>query len=328
MGVNLRAALFAAGLVFAFTANGAWALPSFARDSKVSCFSCHYKSAAQYISATQISGKEQALVTFSTKEKMRAGILLHGSPVKPPGQAKLGQMFYPGNDNRAEARSQVTGLSGYLTGEYFQASFGWLNPKASVMFLDDDSSNGAEMWYRLALTPNAGGLNFTIGLFGAGGRMGDKQDGGASHMDGVDYFSIPLKTSAVGIDAGVSGAVAGVSLKLKTVYMSGQGLDLNGHGSAYQAPQGDAPSQFSAKAQVGISADFGLSASYSTYIPGDGGQAPDNAVNAPEKSATIGAWLKINDKINIMPEYTIYGPDKQWLDKGTGEFYLRFFTGF
>jgi len=324
----LRAALLAAGLVFAFSANDAGALPSFARDSKVSCFSCHYKTAAQYISATQIAGKDQALVTFSPKEKMRAGILVHGSPVKSPGQAKLAQMFYPGAD-RPEAQSRITGLSGYLASEYFQASFGWLNPKASVMFLDNGSIDGAEMWYRLALTPNTGGVNFTFGLFGAGGRMSDQHDGGAPGIDGVDYFSIPLKTSAMGIDAGVSGAVAGVFLKLKTIYMSGQGFDLNGHGPANSAPQGGVPSQFSAKAQVGIGNDFGLSASYSTYMPGDSGRIPDNrGVNAQEKSATIGAWLKINDKINIMPEYTIYGPDKQWLDKGTGEFYLRFFTGF
>ena len=319
--------LLIVGVISLVFARDAFALPSFARDSKVSCFSCHYKSSAQYISSTQLVDEDRELVSFSSKTKGRVGIRVHGDPVKSTGKDKISQMFLP-SDSRSRSQSEVGGLSGYYNGDMFQASVGWLNPKSSVMFLDEAPTAGAEMWYRLALTPSAGGVNFTIGLFGAGGRMEESQDSADSGGNGVaDYFSIPFKTSAVGIDAGVSGAVAGLSVKLKTIYLSGNGLDINGHRLGDSDPRSAPSSSLSAKAQVGIGRDFGLSATYSTYMLGDGAQvgAP---VPGQEKSATIGAWIKIKDKINIMPEYTIYGPEQQWLDKGSGEFYLRFFTGF
>ncbi|MDH4185134.1 MAG: hypothetical protein OEV92_12980 [Nitrospinota bacterium] len=295
---------FAIAAVCLFMAPSAWALPSYARDSKASCLSCHYKSSTG-LSINSALRKGQQVSVALPKDKIKAGIRFYPAPEK--------------SKNNAPISKTLAGFSGYVGSDLITASLGWADPSAGRLIPTEDGKND-ELWYRLAVTPSALGVNFSFGLFGAGEYQGDNiQSPIRIRMGrGLGAITLPFSLDTMGLDAGFSGSVAGLTLDLQTMYFTPGGVD----GGLASFMQGR-PGGFSAKAQLGVDEDFGFSAAYSTYMLSSGGDKP-----MPEKSATIGAWFKVKDNIKIMPEYTIYGPDQKWLDKGAGEFYLRFFTGF
>ena len=289
-----------------------YALPSLARDSKVSCASCHYKNSTNLLVLEPVSSKKKDIL--SSKSKIQAGIKFYADTSKPSrvkipnGQVELGS----GLDSANPA-----GVSGYVGIDLFQASVGWTGPG------NDSPASGQaalrnDVWYRLAVTPNAMGLDFTFGVFGSGGVKPAKESSSAWPAQAGSHLPFAFRNASLGVDAGVSANLGEYSVDLQTMYIPGKGIEKQ---------EGDIPTlsqekdTFGAKAQLGIGGDFGLTASYfSAYKPSDGG--------APEKTASIGAWLKIKNNIRIMPEYTIYGPDRGLATKGGGEFQLRFFTGF
>jgi hypothetical protein len=314
----MRALAVAGAAVFFAVPGLSSALPSYARDSKVSCLSCHYKNSAGYAAPEDIIRKDQEALSFSPKDKVRAGVKFYSDPAKPGGAAKFATQRPTAMEIRPESPKPMAGLSGYLGMELFQASVGWINPAAgSPSPLAGGPDLRGEVWYRLAVTPSALGLDFSLGLFGSGSRKASTQDDDSGQRSGGGLdMPFPFRSSSMGVDAGVGGELGGVRLDFKTSYYSGQGPNNTG---GPKPPYAGGPGVFAAKAQVGINGDFGLTASYSSSKPSDGN---------PDKSASIGAWLKIKDGIKIMPEYTIYGPDGDLTGKGSAEFQLRFFTGF
>jgi len=332
-GAYLLTATFLLSLIVAVYPGEGFAMPSYARQSGVSCFGCHSQTSglenAQLLTGGQ-SGKFAleglTVLSVAPSKNLKVGISVHTRP-SWNGSFSNGSFsvqrpdldnYNPDLGNQLNQTGNMAGFSGFIGSDLFLASIGLLNPSLGYA-LQYDGNSDSSVWYRLAFTPRFGGLNFTLGLFGSSNNTGPNNLLGRNAVN--DFIS----AKSFGLDAGVRGAIGPVSVDLKTVY-SNSGLVETGL-VGRNIRQGEASDSFNAMAKIGFSKTFGLSAAYSTY-----GSFTDYAAYAPsyqlrEEEATIGAWINLTDNVTVQPEYTTYKVDKQ-LDDREGEFKLRFFSEF
>ncbi len=307
------------------------ALPSYARQSGVSCFDCHSKTASG-LNPTQLLRTAQpeelvlegrTVLSAAPTVNLKAGLQIHSYPSSTGSEFArrltsrslyselTGGQTIGANMDRAEA---LAGFSGFIGSDMFMASMGLLNPSFGFSLPYSDDKN-TSIWYRFAFTPKVWGLDLTLGVFGAS----NKTDGNTLLSKEIveDFVSV----RSFGLDARIQGKIGKVSLDLKTVYSN---IDAEEGAPRQVSKQGETSDSFSAMAQVGFNETFGFSASYRTYKTLD---ETVGGISAPEESATIGAWINIAENLVLQPQYTTFRVDERMTGKD-GEFRLRFFSGF
>ncbi|VAX18197.1 hypothetical protein MNBD_NITROSPINAE03-1770 [hydrothermal vent metagenome] len=326
-GAHLLTATFLLSLIVAVYPGEGFAMPSYARQSGVSCFGCHSQTSglenAQLLTGEQ-SGKFTleglTVLSVAPSKSLKVGISVHTRPSWDSSfSAQRSDLRYydPGLRNQLDETGNMAGFSGFVGSDLFLASIGLLNPSLGYA-LQYDGNRDSSVWYRLAFTPRFGGLNFTLGLFGSSNNTSPNNLLGRQAVN--DFIS----AKSFGLDASVRGAIGPISVDLKTVY-SNRGFETGFAGR--NISKDEASDSFNAMAKIGFNKTFGLSAAYTTY-----GSFTDYAAYTPsyqlrEEEATIGAWINLTDNVTVQPEYTTYKVDRQ-LDDREGEFKLRFFSEF
>ncbi|MGK7345664.1 MAG: hypothetical protein ACNS63_07630 [Candidatus Nitrospinota bacterium M3_3B_026] len=293
-------------------AGAAYAMPNYARDAGVSCFSCHSKPAKELGAASILPAQETGSRVYSVPVGgVQAGLSIHKTP-GIGGESKTGLAgdlsFSDIARDNALNGGEVTGLSGVVNSENFMASLSLLKPNGSAGDAGEDS---LALRYRFAFTPRLGGIDFTFGLFGesrAAGGVGSLGEGDS-----------PLeRPRAFGLDAGMGGWIGSVTLDLKAMYVNSRDGELfTGKTTAL----GDTVDGYGAAAEVGFDRKFGLSAAYRTY------KGRNVAGEATEDMASIGAWVSLSGDTTLESQYTAFGSDRKFFTD-EGAFTLLFITGF
>lgn len=292
-------------------AGGAFAMPNYARDAGVSCFSCHSKPAKELGAASILPAREAGSKLYSMPVgDVEAGLSIHKTPALGPGvgAGPGADISFPDGARDGALSGGVTGLTGAVNSENFTASLSLLKSIGQDGGADE---NGLALRYRFAFTPRLGGIDFTFGLFGESAAprdIGALREGGSS-------FERP---KAFGLDAGVGGWIGSVTLDLKAMYVNSKDGELF---TGKTAGLGDAVDGYGAAAEVGFDRKFGLSAAYRTY---KGRSAAGETV---EDIASIGAWVSLFGGATLESQYTAFGSDRKFFTD-EGAFTLLFITGF
>jgi len=327
-GAHLLTATFLLSLIVVVYPSESFAMPSYARQSGVSCFGCHSQTSGledvKLLAdepSSKFTLKGLTVLSVAPAKNLKVGISVHTRPSwggSFSDQSSDLRYYNPGLRNQLDGTGNMAGFSGFIGSDLFLASIGLLNPSLGYA-LSYDGSQDSSVWYRLAFTPRFAGLDFTLGLFGSSNNTGP------SRLFGRQAVNDFISTKSFGLDASVRGAIGQVSVDLKTVY-SNSGFE-TGFVGRNIGPD-EASDSFNAMAKIGFNETFGLSAAYSTY----GAFTDYAAAYTPssllrEEETTIGAWINLSDNITVQPEYTTYKVNRQ-LDDREGEFKLRFFSGF
>lgn len=326
-GVYLLSVALSALLIVAVYPGESFAMPSYARQSGVSCFGCHSQTGGLEESkllaieqSSEFSLEGLTVLSVAPVTSLKVGISVHTKP-------SLDRSFsirrsdldnhIPGLKNRQGRAGSMAGFSGFIGSDLFLASVGLLNPSLGYA-LPYDQNSDSSVWYRFAFTPSLGGLDFTLGLFGSSNNTGPDRLLGRQAVN--DFIS----AKSFGLDARVRGAIGPVSIDLKTVY-SNTGFETGL--SRRNIGQDEVSDSFNAMAKIGFNKAFGLSAAYRTYDAFNDYSAETVSPQLREEAATIGAWINLTENVILQPQYTTYKTSKQ-MDDREGEFKLRFFSGF
>lgn len=305
------------------------AMPSYARQSGASCFSCHSQTGElnkiKLLTAepsTKFALEGLTVLSVAPVTNLKVGLALHTQPSSDISFPilKSDQTNYNSGliKNQQGQAVNMTGFSGFIGSDLFLATIGLLNPSLGYALPYDDNS-ASSVWYRLAFTPSLGGLDFTLGLFGSSNNTGPTTLLGRQAVN--DFIS----AKSFGLDARVRGAIGPVSVDFKTVY-SNTGLE--SWVTKREIGQGaEVSDSFNASATIGFNETFGLSAAYRTYGAFTDYTADTTNSQLSEGAATIGAWINLTENVVLQPQYTTYKVNSQMTDKD-GEFKLRFFSGF
>lgn len=300
-------------------ASSAHAMPNYARETGVSCFTCHSKPAKKLGALDPLLNEDNGSFVYSAPVgEINAGLSIHKNPAdisiskEAASEAELYSTLSPGarGSNNSEEES-LTGLSGFLNNESFSASLSLLKPRNSLNDYGDGEDSELAIRYKLAFTPKVGGFDFALGLFGA------SKTPGMAALRGENTSSL-VEPQAYGLDAKVQRQIGSVTLDLKAVYMNAaEGQTLKG----MTRELNDVTDSFGAAANVGFNKRFGLSAAYRTYKGGSGEE------NRTEEVASIGAWVNFSKNTTLESQYTTFGEDRKFLTED-GVFTLLFITGF
>lgn len=242
---------------------------------------------------------ETASITLDKAGSIKAGVSVHTVPSTQPAwndQDKISRE--PGGlAGTSNTAAKPQGLSAFMSGETFYASLSLLNARLSEI-KDSMSltSSPQSVWFKFAYTPTIAGLNLAMSVFGE--TMTRSTEQGAP-MDLYGRAS-SLKADSIGVDAQAQGAIGGLMVNLKAMYMnsgvSSGSLPLKGETRLLS----NVTDGFGASTRIG-GKNFGLNAAYRTYKGAIG-----NA-EAFENAATIGADINISNKITLKSQYTSYG---------------------
>ena len=313
----LSLALFAAFVLAAASGPPAFAMPNYARETGVSCFSCHSQPARKLGAVDPLMEPDAGGVVYSVPVgEMKAGVSVHNNTT---GFASLGSdggslwsSYSSYKENKVNDRNTpFTGLSGFVDGGSFAASLSLMRP-AGGFDSGKDSESDLSLRYRLAFKPKLGGVDFAFGIFGTSKNSQNldslKKEGAASLVDLETY----------GLDARIGGRIGALSLNFMAKYMNARDGQFLKSSTKFL---NDITDGFSAAARFGVNRKFGLSASYRTY-KGKSGEE-----NMTEDAASIGAWLNLSESASIESQYTTFGADRKFLTND-GVFTLLFITGF
>jgi hypothetical protein len=231
---------------------------------------------------------------------IRSGISVYSSPSTQPtwnDLVKAGRepTSQPGVANTDFKQAQ--GVSAYMTGDSFYTSLSLLTARLNE-FKDSISIGPPQqsVWFKFAYTPTVVGLNLAMSVFGETAMR-------QSETPATDIYgrASSLKADSVGLDAQAQGAIGGLMVNLKAMYMN------SGSSSGSRPLKGETRTLSSVTDGYGASAriggtSFGLNAAYRTY-KGTTGNA-----EVFENAATIGADMNIANKITLKSQYTSYGP--------------------
>ncbi|VAX22516.1 hypothetical protein MNBD_NITROSPINAE04-1148 [hydrothermal vent metagenome] len=301
------------------------AMPNFARESGVSCFSCHTQPTKSLKEASLLSNvlPEESVYSAPISEDLKTGISIHTtwadsvwSDISRLRNSPVAGRSHSANVNNRSGNADnreldsFTGLSSYIDGGSFFAGL-------SVMRLSNNLTNETQgnnasdlsLWYRIAYTPKLRGFNMALGVFGTSSAVQ------RFNLMGVESTEKATDPKTYGLDAKIAGRIGDITLDLKAMYMN------TGKENALVKRDSDILDGFSAAAQVGIKQLFGLSADYRTYKRINGNEV------AKGKVASIGAWVNIANNMTLASKYTAFGIDKNILTED-GVFSLLFITSF
>lgn len=308
------AVLLAALLVSMTDARPAAATPNYARETGVSCFSCHSQPAKKLGALNPVIEPDSGSFVYSSSagKPFNAGLSIHKSSGAGAISAVTADPAAERQTTVSEDNAGLAGVSGYFNTENFSASLSFLKRGAEQNLENFVNESGLSVRYRLAFTPKVGPLDMAVGVFGS-----------AEGADGLRNFTYKgpsslVKPKSFGLDANVKSQIGFVTLDLKAMYMNAE------NGESYKSPTGtlsDVKDSFGAAARVGINKKFGLSAAYRTY-KGKSGEE-----DGAEDVASIGAWVNFSKNTMLESQYTAFGSDRNFLTDD-GVFTLLFIAGF
>ena len=179
----------------------------------------------------------------------------------------------------------ATGITGYIESHLVTASVGLWGPTNGA----PDTGFDLSTVYRVAVTPNVGGFDGMIGVFGVAGKTKCVNCGevGANESSSLQEF----KTEAFGVDTQWQGEVGGMPLEVQGMY-----ADVSADDTLYIKGTG-----ISALAELGLSKHFGVGVGYGNY---------DNKKKSVKTTATtLALWWNVAQNVMIRPEYSMYSDD-------------------
>ncbi len=284
------------------------ALPSYARNSGESCFSCHSGSDSTSGSIDRLLMEDRSNNKMDPVSglNLKAGLKVHTYPAQKFG-AELVPAGYRDDQN-------LSGLSGYIGVGNFEASLGFMGGSGANPLYANHASDSA-LWYRLAYAPTIGDFGLSFGVMGFSSQYN-------SANFGREAVSGLAEGKSYGLDANINGKIGKLTLAFTAVYLNYDD-DLS---NAILSNTSDSFSSdaFRASAKVGYKT-FGMDAEYKTYKPFENPARLDELV--AENYASIGAKLDIADNVTLRSQYSTFGVDKEVI-KENSEFRLGVYTGF
>lgn len=315
----MRVRSFLAIAVTLFAPSWAWSMPNYARQQGGSCFSCHTQPNGGALTESGRSS-DTASVTLKEAGGIKAGVSIHTTSSTQPAwndQDKVSRE--PGGQQGAAniGAKQTQAVSAFMSGDTFYASLSLLNARLSEI-RDSMSltSSPQSVWLKFAYTPTIAGLNLAMSVFG---ETTPRQTETGSAMDLYRRAS-SMKADTIGVDAQAQGAIGGLMVNLKAMYMnsgsSSSSLPFRGETRILNS----VTDGFGASTRIG-GENFGLNAAYRTY------KGTTGNTEAFENTATIGADFNIAKKITLKSQYTSYGPSLDSRPQD-GAFSLWLISGF
>lgn len=265
----------------------AWGMPNYARQQGGSCFSCHTQTNMGF---SADNGKSSG-VALQNVAGIKAGVSVHAAPSTQPVWNNFDKAGHEPDGQ------QTQGVSAYMEGNSFYASLSLLNARLNE-FKDSISlsSPSQSVWFKFAYTPTIAGLNLAMSVFGET-VMGSTEAKAATDIYGR---LSSLKTDSIGLDAQAQGAIGGLMVNIKAMYMNFGSSSSSLPPSAETRSLNSVTDGFGASARIG-GESFGLNAAYRTY------KGTVGSAEAFENAATIGADMNIANRITLKSQYTSYG---------------------
>ncbi len=179
------------------------------------------------------------------------------------------------------------GLTFYAGNEMFFAAVGLWGPA----FEHVDTGFDLSTWYRLAFTPNLGGFDVMIGVFGTGGETKCVECAEIGAND--DHSLQTFKTEYFGVDFQAQGELGnGMTLELQAMMITA------GSGTIYAESDG-----FNFIADLGINPALTVKLAYMTYTDKSG--SSDVETNA----TSVGLAWNVAQNLSLRPEFSFFGGD-------------------
>ncbi|VAX16561.1 hypothetical protein MNBD_NITROSPINAE02-2141 [hydrothermal vent metagenome] len=298
----------------------AFSMPNYARQSNVSCFTCHSQPASTLGASADSKDSVNNLLSAPDKgiqtklEAHTSGSEAANAEVSGIRSRRVTELYLTKGDKYDQG---LNGLSGYFNGKGFYADLS-LFSLDQKMADPEGKSSPMTVWYRFGVAPKVGGVNLALGVFG---EMVSLDGTSAASASGTDD-----ETDTIGLDAKIKGQIGNVTLNLKAMYLNSISSYVTATSMRTGRSQATVYAQelsegFGAAARLNIRKVFGLSAAYRTYKSKDA-QDPTQT-----NLASIGAWVSLSKDMTIESQYTTVGENSSFLTEESA-FTLLFITSF
>ncbi len=312
--------IFAIAVAFFPLSQRAFSMPNYARQSNVSCFTCHSQPADTLGASTD--SKDSANDLYSSPDNgIQAKLKAHTSGSEAASTEVSGirsrqvtELYLTKGDKYDRG---LNGLSGHLNGKGFYANLS-LFSLDQKMADPEGKSSPMTVWYRFGVAPKVGGVDLALGVFGEMVSLDGAPTRSATRTDD--------ETDTIGLDAKIKGQIGNVTLNLKAMYLNSVSSYVTATSMRTGRSQGAVYAQelsegFGAAARLNIRKVFGLSAAYRTYKSKDA-QDPTQT-----NLASIGAWVNLSEDITLESQYTTVGENSSFLTEESA-FTLLFISSF